>query len=117
MSPRPTITDTKVLKYVDRLEEQLEKFKANTAIAISYRSLHSFIIKAANVIRECEMSPESFTEAADKMMDRAQKFADKIDEYNDKLEKMEKKVSPDIVTEVKRESAGLLESAIRESGG
>lgn len=111
---RPSIKDKEVLKYVEYLEKRVAVISANPAFEASYKALYNFVMEASKAIGEADLNSKTIQDKEDKFIDRVLKFADKIDEYNDKLEKMEKRLNPELVKEIKAEAGSVLEDVLRE---
>jgi hypothetical protein len=112
---RPNKLSGEQLKYVEYLEEKIEKFSLSTTITRSYFALKKTVdglndlmfngIELPELNKDGEptgkikryelLSPHSLTSKDDKIFDRIFKFMEKQPSFLDSMEKLSEKISPE----------------------
>jgi hypothetical protein len=128
---RPEIKDKKVLEYIIHLEKQLANYSSSKTITKSYLGLKNIVdqlneinIKVKLVVEE--VNEEGMTDEQKKtarkehrmqqqQLEKAFEMVGDIEKYNDMLERMEKRVNPEMMAQIKteQESGSVYEEALK----
>lgn len=111
---KPSITDTKVKKYVEYLERKLEAFTDGGTDVDSYLALQNFIKQGNKIMLSADFDAENLSDKDDKAVERGIKFADKVLEYNENLKELEEKIGAERIKAVKgkKEAASAYEASL-----
>ena len=124
---RPNIKDSKVLKYVEELERQLQNFKSTKTIAKFYVGLKKQVDEVSDTFSQSEYEDDSgkmvpfklldlksLTDKDDKLAERYFKFLEKSKPIIENLLWLEKQISPEDILDAKKEAGNLLDSVLHE---
>lgn len=111
---KPSITDSKVKKYVDHLEKKLEAFTKGNVEVESYLALANFVKQGNKIMESANFDANNLSDKDDKALERAIKFADKVLEYNQSLSELYEKIGTEKIEKEKgkKQAASSYEAAM-----
>ena len=116
---RPKITDVRVSKYVDYLENKLAEFTKGGQKVKTYLSLRNFVEQSSKLLMnfKVEDGDDNLSDGQDKALDRGLKFGKEIDDLQTLLDRWESEIGTLPEEKGKIAAGSAYEQAMRESKG
>lgn len=97
---RPTITDPKVLEYVENLEKQLFNFTTNKTFISMYIALRKQSESISKVYSNLEINETILSDKEDKLTDRFFNWVKMAPSMTEALSELEQKINPKVQEKV-----------------